>query len=217
MLRRSRPLLVAVVVVASSLIACSLPYYIWLLPFSTARHVMFGLATERDGSEVRPITRVEVGSCRKITADLREVPADTFWLAQGWDVEQSAVHRLTYGQAPPGLRDKRAARKLEPGCYRVSVSVQPGSGGVTFWVTADGKVRESTRAENDSMGALMGRRIRAEIADADRAIEKCKAEYAAARTAADSSRVDKTVWTDKARFGSYDCDFFVQYYWSRFD
>ena len=216
MLPRGRPLLVAVVVVASSLIACSLPYYIWLLPFSTARHVMFGLATERDGSEVRPVTRVEVVSCGRITADLRKVPADTFWLAQGWDVEQSAVHRLTYGQAPPGLRDKVAARKLEPGCYYASVSVQPGGGGVTFWVTADGKVRESTTAEDDSMGAIMGRRIRAEIADADRAIEKCKAGYAAAKTAADSSRVDKTVWTDRARFGSYECDFFRRYYWSQF-
>jgi len=29
------------------------------------------------------------------------------------------------------------------------------------------------------------------------------------------TRVGKTVWSD-ARFGRYDCDFFVQYYWSRF-
>ena len=209
-------MLVAVVVVASSLIACSLPYYIWLLPFSTARHVMFGLATERDGSEVRPVTRVEVVSCRRITADLREVPADTFWLAQGWDVGQSAVHRLTYGQAPPGLRDKLAARKLEPGCYYASVSVQPGGGGVTFWVTADGKVRESTAAEDDSMRAIIGRRTRAEIQDADTAVERCKAGYAAAKTVSDSVRVDHAVWTDTARLGRYNCDFFRQYYWSRF-
>jgi len=52
MIRRRHPLLVAVVVVASSLVACSLPYSIWLLPFSTARHLMFGLATERDGARV---------------------------------------------------------------------------------------------------------------------------------------------------------------------
>src|SRR6266550_2609910 len=112
MLRRGRPLLVAVVVVASSLIACSLPYYIWLLPFSTARHVMFGLATERDGSEVRPLAHVEVVSCRRIAADLSEIPSDTFWLAQALDTQKSAVHRLTYGMAPPGFRDKVVARKL---------------------------------------------------------------------------------------------------------
>ncbi len=34
-------------------------HYVWLLPFSTARHVMFGLATERDGFEARPVTRVD--------------------------------------------------------------------------------------------------------------------------------------------------------------
>lgn len=216
MLRRGRPLLVAVVVVASSLIACSLPYAIWLLPFSTARHVMFGLATERNGSEVRPLWRVAVASCLRIAADLSQTLPDTFWLAQGGDRQNSAVHRLTYGMAPPGFRDKVAARKLEPGCYYGSVAVQPGNGVVTFWVTPDGKVRESTAAEEDSMNAIWSRRNRALIADADQAIEKCKAGYAAARTAPDSLRVDKTVWTDRARFGRYDCDFFRQYYWSRF-
>src|SRR2546429_9593737 len=98
MLRRGRPLLVAVVVVASSLIACSLPYYIWLLPFSTARPVMFGLATERDGSEVRPVTRVEVVSCGRITADLRKVPAGPFWPAEGWDGARRPVHRVPQGR-----------------------------------------------------------------------------------------------------------------------
>jgi len=217
MIRRRRPLLVAVVVVASSLVACSLPYSIWLLPFSTARHLMFGLATERDGSDVLPLTHIEVVSCRRIAADLSEVPARTFWLALGWDTQsESRVHRLTYGRTPPGLRDKIAARKLEPGCYDASVSAGAASGSVTIRVLGDGRVRESTAAERDSMGVIMSRRTRAEIHDADSAIEKCKAGYAAAKTASDSSRVDRTVWTDSARLGSYDCDFFRRYYWSQF-
>ena len=217
MIRRRRPLLVAVVVVASSLVACSLPYSIWLLPFSTARHLMFGLATERDGSDALPLTHIEVVSCHTISADLSEVPPRTFWLAMGWDTQpESRVHRLTYGGTPPGLRDKIAARKLEPGCYHASVAAGAASGGVMFWVLADDRVRESTAAERDSMGAIIGRRTRAEIQDADRAIDKCKAGYAAAKTASDSSRVDRTVWTDSARLGSYGCDFFRQYYWSRF-
>lgn len=180
---------------------------------------MFGLATERDGFDVRPLARIDVASCRTIAADLREErPSRTVWLAMGWDTpaEPRAVRRITYGMTPPGLRDSNAAKKLEPGCYDASVAVEPGGASVTFWVMADGSVRERTTAERDSVSAVMSRRTRAEIQDAGRAIEKCKAGYAAAKTASDSSRVDRTVWTDSARLGSYDCDFFRQYYWSRF-
>ena len=167
MIRRRRPLLVAVVVVASSLVACSLPHSMRLLPFSTARHLMFGLATERDGPDALPLTHIEVVSCRRISADLSEVPPRTFWLAMGWDTQpESRVHPLTYGRTPPRLRDKIAARKLEPGCYHASVAVEPGGASVTFWVMADDRVR--------------------------------------------------AVWTDSARLGSYDCDFFRRYDWSQF-
>src|SRR2546426_4792067 len=62
----------------------------------------------------------------------------------------------------------------------------------SFWVLADDRVRESTAAERDSMGAIIGRRTRAEIQDADRAIDKCKAGYDGSHRDRKSTRLNSS-------------------------
>jgi hypothetical protein len=91
-----------------------------------------------------------------------------------------------------------------------------GSGSVTFWVAADGAIREASKAERDSINAASSRRAWAQIHDADSAIAKCKRGYANAVSAQDSAAIDRAVWTDTTRLGRYSCEWFRQYYWSRF-
>jgi len=140
------------------------------------------------------------------------------WLAfdAGTPPKARLAARLPYGQAPKGLRDRVAPQPLTPGCYYASVLADPGRGGLTFWVTADGRIRESTAAERDSIRTISSRRVAAQIRDADSAIARCKDQYAIAQTVQDSATVDRAVWTDTVRFGSYSCAWFRRYYRSQF-
>lgn len=198
--------------------SCEPGYAVWVIAGSTARHLVFGLATERNGHKTRPLLLIEVDECNRIAPDLRETHGQVLWRQQGTDASgSSAVSRAVYGEPIPGLRDSVHARPLTPGCFYAWVAVQPGLGRVTFWVDQSGAVRDPTQTETDSMYAIADRRGVAELADADSAIARCKRAYADAPSSVDSNHVDGEALNDTAHLGRYTCGWYRQYYRSEFE
>lgn len=212
-----KPLAALALIAGLVLSSCEPGYALWVIAGSTARHLVFGLATERDGSKTRPLWIIEVDECSRIAPDLRETRGRVMWRIQrATGPELRAMPRVVYGESIPGIADSVRARPLTPGCYYAWVAVQPGSGHTTFWVDSSGAVREPSQAQTDSMYGIAHRRTVAELADADSAIARCKRGYAQARTSADSSHVDGEALNDTAHLGRYTCGWFRQYYRSDF-
>jgi hypothetical protein len=208
------PLLVASATLVVIAYSCYPSYSVWIVPASTAQSLTFGLAKSRHGKKVLPLNRFAVTTCPVVHEDLRQTPFRTTWLVIGWDTppQPRTVGQLRYGESPAGLRDTIPAQPLTTGCYEAWVHVEHGTGFITFWVIGNGSVREVTASERDSMLAISNRRGRAERLDSQRALDRCKQSYSAAKTKEDSVVVDEEVWTDTVRFGRYDCSWFRRYH-----
>ena len=190
------------------LAGCPAPYRVWLLPGSTADRLAFGLATRRGGTEAEPIGRVVVAQCSGYTPDLRKLRADTLWstrLSEAHWKEPPVVGRLHYGEAIPGFAVNVPARPLTPGCYSISVDAWPGSDFREFWIEADGRAREPTKAEQDSSQILYYRHQDAELAADTVARRTCRRGYQQAHSLADSLRLDSLVVYDTTRFAALTC------------
>src|SRR5262249_10124674 len=102
--------------------ACEPGYAIWVIAGSTAEHLVFGLATERDGHKTNPLWIIEVDECNRIAPDLRESPGRVMWRSQANGPGFGSVPRAVYGVSTPGMRDSVRARPLTPGCYNTWVA-----------------------------------------------------------------------------------------------
>jgi hypothetical protein len=56
---------------------------------------------------------------------------------------EAEVHRIVYGEPPPGLVSDQGPKPLLPGCYHVRVD---GTGSTEFYVSANGAVTERPRS-----------------------------------------------------------------------
>jgi hypothetical protein len=191
------------------LLSCSPPYFVWIAPGSTASHLVFVHANDKDGTRSSPYGALTVATCERIGPDLTRVRERPLWTGE-WRLASPAPingpSRVTYGVQPEGSTRTGAAPPLGPGCYTARAHAG-GSGSVTFWVREDRSVASFTDAEHDSVLAVVRRHKAAEQLADQEAHVACLGRYQAA--AGDTTalrRADRTLAYDTTRFGDLRCE-----------
>ena|GEM_PF-1342367 len=206
-----RPLSLGIgAVVLALLVSCTHPYFIWVVPGSTASHLTFAHAWKEGGHRSSTTGHLWVETCERIAPDLTRVRSRRLWVAD-WRIADSLMPntalQVTYGVQPPGSERTGSAPPLEPGCYSTHALPPGGGGTVYFWVRTDSTVAPFSKLEMDSMWAVHSRHTDAELVADGRAIEGCRAAYrAAGGDAAALHRVDRTMAYDTTRFGALRCE-----------
>ncbi len=138
---------------------CSFQLALWVVGGSSAQHLVFGISDRRDGTELVTPTSIRVYHCADIYSrgerGYYPPDRDLVWSARSQtDSGITRTTRITYGQAPAGLKPVVAPQALEiPGCYvvlvyAVDIRGDSRSATVAFDVLPDGRVEEMTRRAN---------------------------------------------------------------------
>ena len=191
--RWTRGCVALTVLVTTSLTGCTYPYTVWVVLGSTAKHLVFGLATDSSRKSALPISHVIV---TEAACDFRSrLPNGKVWfLVRATTAEAPPIGRLTFGVVPAGYREEVAATPLHAGCYSVSV-IASGEyrGRVSFRVDPSGIVAQISRRRLDSAYAANLKTFQGRDSIA---ATRCAAGYRIAHSAGDSARVDRQVWYD---------------------
>ncbi len=151
MMKESRAVLLLALCAGASLLgSCQLSLRLWVIPDSTAEHLVLGLAESREREEkVRPHS-VLVFPCAALKKGAGELTseAEALWQAgvpQG--VSAPPVNRITYGRDEHGLQTTRGPAPLAAGCYAVLAYARDSrdrlrGGTLRVEVTGGGKVIE---------------------------------------------------------------------------
>ena len=110
---------------------------VWIEEGSTASHLVFGMASKRGGHGNFAFYGLRVSNCGG--PYIRE---GAVWLVLR-GVGNEVVHRIVYGEPPPGFVSEQGPKPLVPGCYAVTVD---GTGSTTFDISATGAVTERPRS-----------------------------------------------------------------------
>src|SRR5262245_51414128 len=105
---------------------------VWIGANSNASHLVFRLATRRNGTKAPMTSNFTVRSC--------ENSSKRYWTVSIID-GSGHLDSIVYGQRPPGFAVDHGPTTLEPGCYRASSS----GATVEFAVDSSGSVSESQR------------------------------------------------------------------------
>jgi len=124
----------------SSMVSCTMAGVIWILPGSTARHLVFRIGRWRDDYKPIRVRYVGVWRWRAPDSDREE----TYWLTAPAEHGDS-LPRLTqfeYGSVTVGMPTNAAAAKpLTEGRYVVTISLEGGRNALMhFKVNSDGSV-----------------------------------------------------------------------------
>ena len=119
------------------LAACPEPSAVWIEEGSTASHLVFGMASTRGGHGDFAFYYLRVSNCGG-----PYMHEGAVWLISRHD-GRAEVHRIVYGEPPPGFASEQGPKPLTPGCYAVKVD---GTGSTTFDISASGAVTERPRS-----------------------------------------------------------------------
>ena len=119
---------------AASVISCSQPSAVWVIPGSTAQHLEFGLATKRGGHKGFQLALFQVDSCTKLGMG----PEGALWRLELQGADGAFPTRIQYGVVPAPYHEVGPAQPLTPGCYRVSAN----GAQTAFDVSPDGTLTE---------------------------------------------------------------------------
>src|SRR3712207_3032549 len=84
---------------------------LWIVPGSSAAHLVLGIAKTRGGEPVDQFGVLRVHPCNGPQSG----PGAMWVLTQ--QVDEPAVTRVTYGEVPAGYTSQQGPLPLNPGCY----------------------------------------------------------------------------------------------------
>lgn len=128
--------------------SCQYSLKLWVIPGSTAEHLVFGFAESRQREEGVRSQSIQVFPCRSLKKGAGRLTSETEALWQA-DVPAGVAappsNRIAYGRDEQGLRTTRGPAPLAAGCYAALAHGRDRrdrlrAGALRFEVTEDGKV-----------------------------------------------------------------------------
>ena len=117
-------------------VACPQRTAIWVMPGSSAEHLVFGVSDEIGGAQSVDFTLLHVYRCDGQSMG----PAGTVWMVEPVRNRSPYPTRIAYGETPEGYRTSAGPVPLTAGCYYARIV---GTGQTKFLVREDGSVVES--------------------------------------------------------------------------
>jgi len=117
---------IVILVGALTLASCQRSLTMWVIPGSSAEHLVFGFSTTRDGDEKIQPAAIRVYPCASIgsqaSGSYYPGPRLAVWDASSpLDALPTATNRVTYGQ---GFTQSSSKPLTAPGCYVVYASAR---------------------------------------------------------------------------------------------